>query len=47
MKQKMSISVDESKVKMIEELVQKGVFRNKSHAIELALIKMLEVKQNE
>lgn len=42
MKQKMSISVEDSKIKLIENLVGKGVFRNKSHAIESALDKMFE-----
>lgn len=42
MKEKMSITVDSSKIKVIEDLVERGVFRNKSHAIENALNKMLE-----
>ncbi|MFH1641935.1 MAG: ribbon-helix-helix protein, CopG family [Nanoarchaeota archaeon] len=37
MKKKLSISVDEEKVKIIEKIVQEGRFRNKSHIIEYAL----------
>jgi len=42
MKQKLSITIDEEKVKLIEELLQEGFFRNKSHILEFALIKFLE-----
>ena len=42
MKQKMSISVDEEKVKLIEEYVKKGTFRNKSHALEQGIDKLLQ-----
>jgi Arc/MetJ-type ribon-helix-helix transcriptional regulator len=42
MKQKLSITIDEEKVKKIEELLQEGFFRNKSHILEFALIKFLE-----
>ena len=44
MKQKMSISVEDSKIKLIERLVSEGVFRNKSHAVENALDNMLRGK---
>ena len=37
MKQKMSISIDEEKIKIIESLVKLGKFRNKSHALEQGL----------
>lgn len=37
MKQKMSISIDEDKIKILNEYVNKGIFRNKSHAIEKGL----------
>jgi len=50
MKQKMSVSIDEEKIKIIEEYVQDGVFRNKSHAFEQALdsfLKNLEAAKNE
>jgi Arc/MetJ-type ribon-helix-helix transcriptional regulator len=45
MKEKMSITVDSEKIEIIESLVEKGVFRNKSHAIESALDKMLGGKK--
>ena len=37
MKQKLSISIDEDKVKRIEKYIAEGRFRNKSHALEYAL----------
>ena len=37
MKKKLSISVDEEKVALIESKVAEGRFRNKSHMIEYAL----------
>ena len=37
MKLKMSITIDENKIKTIEEYIRNGVFRNKSHALEQAL----------
>ncbi len=42
MKQKLSVTVDEEKVKKIEEILKKGFFRNKSHILEFALAKFLE-----
>ena len=45
MKQKMSITVDSGKIKIIENLVEKGMFRNKSHAVESALDSMLRGKR--
>ena len=42
MKQKLSITIDEEKVKRINEILEKGLFRNKSHVLEFALIKFLE-----
>ncbi len=46
MKAKMSITIDEEKVLAINEILQKGLFRNKSHVLEYALIKFLE-KEND
>ena len=43
MKQKMSISVDEEKIKLLEKYIQKGTFRNKSHALEQGIDKLLEM----
>jgi len=42
MKQKLSITIDEEKVVSINEILKKGLFRNKSHVLEFALIKFLE-----
>mgnify|MGYP001613682521 CR=1 FL=1 len=50
MKLKMSISIDEAKIKIIEDYVKDGVFRNKSHALEQALdsfLKDLKETKNE
>ncbi len=46
MKQKLSVTIDEEKIILIEEILKKGLFRNKSHVIEFALIKFLE-EENE
>jgi Arc/MetJ-type ribon-helix-helix transcriptional regulator len=37
MKRKLSVSVEEKTVNEIEELIQSGKFRNKSHVIEFAV----------
>jgi len=42
MKQKLSVTIDEDKVKRIEFILKKGLFRNKSHILEFALAKFLE-----
>ncbi len=42
MKTRLSVTIDEEKVKRINEVLKKGLFRNKSHVIEYALIKFLE-----
>ena len=44
MKQKISISIDEKTIKRIKKELIDGVFRSKSHLIELAVIKLLEEK---
>jgi len=41
----MSITIDEEKLVTINEILQKGLFRNKSHILEYALIKFLEGEQ--
>lgn len=41
MKQKISITIDGKNVKEIEKVVEEGRFRNKSHAVEYAIIKLL------
>jgi Arc/MetJ-type ribon-helix-helix transcriptional regulator len=42
MKQKLSVTIEEEKVREIDKILQKGFFRNKSHVLEFALIKFLE-----
>lgn len=44
MKQKMCISIDEEKIKLIEKMLGDGRFRNKSHVIEYSLNKFLEME---
>jgi Arc/MetJ-type ribon-helix-helix transcriptional regulator len=45
MKQKLSISIDEEKVRLVEKILEEGKFRNKSHILEYSLNKFLrEVK---
>ena len=45
MKQKLSITIDEETIKLLEENLKEGVFRNKSHAIEFSLNKILKEKE--
>lgn len=42
MKQKLSITIDEKKIKLIENLLKKEKFRSKSHVIEYSLNKLLK-----
>ncbi|MCD4759272.1 ribbon-helix-helix domain-containing protein [archaeon] len=46
MKQKLSISVEEETVKLIEELIKEGRFRNKSHIIEYSVNRFLKGEEN-
>ena len=46
MKAKVSISMEENTLKKVENRVKKGVFRNKSHFIELATQKLLDEGEN-
>ena len=41
MKTKLSISVNNDIIALIEEKLKEGLFRNKSHAVEYALMKLL------
>ena len=41
MKQKLSITIEEKMVELLEKMVEDGTFRNKSHAIEFSLNKIL------
>ncbi len=42
MKIKASISIEEETIKQVEERMSEGIFRNKSHFIELAVEKLLQ-----
>ena len=46
MKQKLSITIDERKIKEIEKLLEDGKFRNKSHILEYSLNKFLKEQEN-
>lgn len=45
MKTKLSVTIDEEKVALIDEILKKGFFRNKSHILEFALIKFLDSQE--
>jgi len=42
MKQKLSVTLDEETIMEIQEKLRSGIFRNKSHVVELAIKKLLE-----
>lgn len=42
MKQKLSVSLDENLLKLIDELVDTGKFRNKSHVVEFSVNKIVK-----
>ncbi|MDO8556040.1 MAG: hypothetical protein Q7R96_02595 [Nanoarchaeota archaeon] len=42
MKQKISVTIDEKKIKIIEKLLEEGKFRNKSHILEYSLNKLIK-----
>ena len=42
MKQKISVTIDEKTIKLIEKTVKEGIFRNKSHVVEFSLNKILK-----
>jgi len=44
-KQKISITIDEQMVNVLEGMLEEGLFRNRSHVIEFALNKFVE-KEN-
>lgn len=46
MKQKLSITLDEKTIRMVEKTIKEGLFRNKSHVVEFSLNKVLKEKQN-
>lgn len=41
MKQKLSVTIEEGTIKVLEKLLQEGRFRNKSHIIEYSLNRFL------
>ncbi|MBI2106300.1 hypothetical protein HYT56_05710 [Candidatus Woesearchaeota archaeon] len=47
MKKKLSISIEEEKIMLLEKLVKNGRFRNKSHLIEYSIDKFLKGEENE
>jgi Arc/MetJ-type ribon-helix-helix transcriptional regulator len=47
MKQKLSITIDEEKVQIIEKLLQDGLFRSKSHILEYSLNKFLNQEKEQ
>ncbi len=47
MKHKISISVEENTLDLIDESVKNGSFRNRSHAFEYSLTKLMEEVTNE
>jgi len=42
MKQKLSVTIDEKKIKLIEKLLENGKYRSKSHVLEYSLNKLLK-----
>jgi Arc/MetJ-type ribon-helix-helix transcriptional regulator len=47
MKQKISITIEDEKIKIVEKLVEQGIFRNKSHALESGLNNLLSKQKLE
>ena len=46
MKQKLSITIEENTIKVLEKLLEEGRFRNKSHILEYSLNKFLKENEN-
>lgn len=46
MKKKLSISIEEDKIKLLEGIVKEGRFRNKSHLIEYSIDKFIKGEKN-
>ena len=42
MKQKINVTIDEEKLKLVEKLLETGRYRNKSHIFEYSLTKLLK-----
>jgi Arc/MetJ-type ribon-helix-helix transcriptional regulator len=47
MKQKLSISVEENVIALLDRMMEDGRFRNKSHIVEFAINKLVEENENE
>lgn len=47
MKQKVSITIDKKTLKLIEESLKEGFFRNRSHVIEFSVNKLLKDLEEE
>ena len=47
MKLKISVSMEESTIRKVDEALRSNIFRNKSHFIEYATEKLLEEAANE
>ena len=47
MKQKISVTVEEKTLKLVEQIIATGIFRNKSHAVEFGLNKVLNEKNGD
>ena len=45
MKKKLSISIEEKTIDLIEHLIKDNRFRNKSHVVEYAVSKLQKVKK--
>jgi len=45
MKQKLSITIEEETIKLLEEIIKEGRFRNKSHFVEYSINKVLKEKE--
>ena len=43
-KQKISVTVDENMLGLVERMLETGKFRNRSHVMEFGLRKLLEVE---
>jgi|TARA_Y100000310_G_C20652362_1_gene800131 Arc/MetJ-type ribon-helix-helix transcriptional regulator len=43
-KQKISVTVDEKMLSLVERMLESGKFRNRSHVMEFGLRKLLEVE---
>lgn len=47
MKQKLSITIEEETIKILDEIIKEGRFRNKSHFVEYSINKVLKDNKDE